>query len=133
MWPPKRPSAFIGNSRFTRAPSRSLENEVRAHVSGARSALNDCGLMSSAVRQTPLTATLSPTPNCCGAVALSIVIRRFSPRCSIFATVPPSSIIPVNITAVPHIANAACGELGESPVPPLYDEFPRYGVHDDTE
>src|ERR1700676_2486692 len=97
MWPPKRPSAFIGNSRFTRAPSCIRENEVRAHVSGARSAQNVFGLMSSAVRQTPLTATLSPTPNCFEMVAASTVIRRFSPRCWIFTTLPTSSIIPVNM------------------------------------
>src|SRR5260370_1034725 len=30
------PMKADGNSRFTRASSRSLENEVRAHVSGAR-------------------------------------------------------------------------------------------------
>src|SRR6202158_4672881 len=101
MWPPKRPSAFIGNSRFTRATSRSLENEVRAHVSGARSAQTVFGLMSSAVRQTPLTATLSPTPNCFGMIAASMVIRRFSPRCWIFTTLPTSSIIPVNMGLLP--------------------------------
>ena len=97
MWPPKRPSAFIGNSRFTSAPSCIRENEVRAHVSGARSAQNDFGLISSAVRQTPLTATLLPVPNSFGVSAASTVMRRFSPRCSIFTTLPTSSMIPVNI------------------------------------
>ncbi len=44
------------------------ENEVRAQVSGAKSALNEPGLMSSAVRQTPLTATLSPVFSSVGAL-----------------------------------------------------------------
>jgi len=47
------------------------ENEVRAHVSGARSAENDVGLMSRAVRQTPLTATLSPVRNSFGVFGAS--------------------------------------------------------------
>src|SRR5208282_905931 len=101
MWPSKRPSAFIGNSRLTSAPSRIRENEVRTQVSGARSAQNDFGLMSSAVRQTPLTATLLPVPSSFGVFVASTVMRRFSPRCSIFTTLPTSSIIPVNIFATP--------------------------------
>ena len=97
MWPPNRPSAFMGSSRFTSAPSCMRENEVRTQVSGARSAQNDFGLMSSAVRQTPLTATLLPVRSSFGVFAASTVMRRFSPRCSIFASLPTSSIIPVNI------------------------------------
>src|SRR5580692_494705 len=97
MWPPKRPSAFIGNSRFTSAPWCMRESEVRAQVSGARSAANEFGLMSSAVRQTPLTAMLSPVFNSPGVIAASTVIRRFSPRCSIVTTLPTCSMIPVNI------------------------------------
>ena len=37
------------------------DSEVRAQVSAARSAQNESGVMSSAVRQTPLTATLLPS------------------------------------------------------------------------
>ena len=101
MWPSKRPLAFIGSSRFTSAPSWIRENDVRTHVSGARSAQNDFGLMASAVRQTPLTAMLWPVPNSFGAFAASMVMRRFSPCCSIFTTLPTSSIIPVNIGRIP--------------------------------
>src|ERR1700686_1757192 len=125
MWPPKRPSAFMGNSRFTRAPSRSLENEVRVHVSGARSAPKVFGLMSSAVRQTPLTATLSPTPNCFGMVAASMVMRRFSPRCSIFTTLPTSSIIPVNIGLYLTLPKRLVESRASPPILPLYNSFPR--------
>src|SRR5208283_3560196 len=57
MWPPKRPSAFMGSSRFTIAPSCIREKDVRTQVSGARSAPNEPDLISSAVRQTPLTDT----------------------------------------------------------------------------
>ena len=36
------------------------EKDVRFQVSAARSAAKDCGVISTAVRQTPLTAMLSP-------------------------------------------------------------------------
>ena len=42
------------------------ENDVRTQVSGARSAQKESGLISSAVRQTPLTATLWPVPSSFG-------------------------------------------------------------------
>src|ERR1700684_1003966 len=74
------------------------ENEVRVQVSGARSAQNEPGLMSIAVRQTPLTATLSPVRNSFGVCSAAIVIRRFSPRCSMRVMRPTSSTMPVNIS-----------------------------------
>ena len=55
-----RASTFSGSSRLTSAPSVMRENEVRVQVSFARSAQNVSGLMSSAVRHTPLTAMLLP-------------------------------------------------------------------------
>src|SRR3954470_9405500 len=87
----------MGNSRFTSAPSWIRENEVRTQVSGARSAQNDAGLMSRAVRQTPLTATLCPVPSSFGLRSAAMVIRRSSPRCSMRVMRPTSSTIPVNI------------------------------------
>src|ERR1017187_2127177 len=77
------------------------ENDVRIQVSGARSAQNDFFLISSAVRQTPLTETLCPVFSSFGVWDASMVMRRFSPRCSIFTTLPTSSTIPVNMRAVP--------------------------------
>src|SRR5712671_180124 len=55
--------------------------------------------MSSAVRQTPLTETLSPDFRSAGVSFAAMVIRRFSPRCSIRVTRPTSSIMPVNMKA----------------------------------
>src|ERR1700739_3377343 len=75
------------------------ENEVRTQVSGARSAQNDPGLMSSAVKQTPLTETLLPVPSSLGVCSAAIVILRFSPRCSMRTILPTSSTMPVNISA----------------------------------
>src|SRR3954465_4595413 len=73
------------------------EKEVRTQVSGAKSAQNDPGLISSAVRQTPLTATLAPVPSSLGEFFAVTVIRRFSPRCSILVTRQTSSTMPVNM------------------------------------
>src|SRR5215472_5125915 len=75
------------------------ENEVRTQVSGARSAQNDPGLMSSAVRQTPLTETLWPVPSSFGTFSAAMVMRRFSPRCSTRMIFPTSSTMPVNMNA----------------------------------
>ena len=55
--------------------------DVRDQVSGARSAQKESGLMSSAVRQTPLTETLSPVRSCFGARPAAMLMRRFSPLC----------------------------------------------------
>ena len=55
-----RASTLSGNSRFTCAPSVIRENEVRVHVSLARSAQKVSGVISRAVRHTPLTAMLLP-------------------------------------------------------------------------
>ena len=44
------------------------ENEVRVQVSVARSAQKESGVMSSAVRQTPLTAMLLPSLQLFGGV-----------------------------------------------------------------
>ncbi len=97
MWPPNRPSAFMGSSRFTNAPCFIRESEVLAHVSGARSAENDLTFISRAVRHTPLTAMLSPVCSSLGACFASTVMWRFSPRCSMRAMRPTSSMMPVNM------------------------------------
>jgi len=76
------------------------ESDVRTQVSGARSAAKEVGVMARAVRQTPLTAQLSPVFNCFGVFWPSIMTRRFSPFCSMRAMRPTSSTIPVNIRAL---------------------------------
>src|SRR5579863_1232711 len=75
------------------------ENEVRSQVSGARSAQNEPVWMSRAVRQTPLTETLSPGLSSLGARSAATVMRRFSPRCLSWVIRPTSSTMPVNTRA----------------------------------
>src|SRR5580698_2135446 len=63
-WPPSGEPAGVGSSRFTVASGRRWVRVVRAMVSAARSAEKRggkaLGSMLRAVRQTPLTAILSP-------------------------------------------------------------------------
>src|ERR1700730_10942307 len=75
------------------------ENDVRSQVSGARSAQNEPDFMSNRVGQTPLTATLSRVFSSLCILPAVTVMRRLSPRCSIWVTRPTSSTIPVNICA----------------------------------
>src|SRR5580700_9849720 len=97
MCPPKRPLARIGSSRLTIAPGLKRENEVRFHVSSARSAPNESDVISTAVRQTPLTATLSPFFNSLTRCEAATVSRRFPFSLLILVTRPTSSMMPVNM------------------------------------
>src|SRR5512135_3407158 len=97
MCPPIRPSARIGNSRLTWAPSRMRENEVRTQVSSARSAPKESPCRSTAVRHTPLTATLSPFLSSLATLSASMVSRRLPPVSLMLVTLPTSSMSPVNI------------------------------------
>src|SRR3990172_4267947 len=108
MWPPKREVGVMARSRFTRAPGRNDPRLLRSRVSGERSAEKDSALISRAVRQTPLTAMLSPSwsfgpsvvANAARARKTSLAPPEGSePRFS-SATVPTSSMIPVNIVQV---------------------------------
>src|ERR1035438_732112 len=92
MWPFMRPLGERGRSRLTRAPGRRSPRLLRWSVSGARSAENESGRNSAAVRQTPLTAILAPT-----AASLRTVEQRMERRAPAVITLPSSSIIPVNI------------------------------------
>src|SRR5258706_10125491 len=92
MWPFRRPVGESGRSRLTREPGRRAPRLLRRRVSGARSAANESGLMSTAVRQTPLTAILAPSARSC--ITVEARTRRRAPAVS---TVPSSSMIPVNI------------------------------------
>src|ERR1035438_3421013 len=92
MWPSIRPLGESGRSRLTREPGRRSPRLLRFSVSGARSAENESERSSAMVRQTPLTAMLAPT-----AASPRTVAQRMERREPAAATVPSSSIIPVNI------------------------------------
>src|SRR6267378_486041 len=109
MCPPKRPSARRGSSRFTRAPSCMRENDVRFQVSSARSNVTEFAVISTAVRQTPLTAIESPFFSSFARCEAETVRRRV-PRCSrIRVTLATSSTMPVNIMASRYMVNGRSG------------------------
>src|SRR3954466_6093529 len=60
-WPPRRSAARSGSSRFTRAPGAASPSDERRSVSCITSAANPSASAPTAVRQTPLTATESPS------------------------------------------------------------------------
>src|SRR5207302_11301592 len=93
--------AGVGSSRLTIASGRKWESVVRAMVSAARSAEKRggkaLGSMLSAVRQTPLTAMLSPVLRRAVSVGAAMVMR-VAPSVGVMARrVPVVSIRPVNI------------------------------------
>src|SRR5579871_5293127 len=98
MWPLRRPVGASGRSRFTREPARRSPRLLRRRVSGAKSAEKPSGRRPTAVRHTPLTATLAP----------SVMSSRTVEQCTLRrppwrdATVPSSSMIPVNIQVSFH-------------------------------
>src|SRR4030088_159918 len=92
MWPLNRADGSSGRSRFTGDPGRRSPRLDRRRVSGARSAEKPSGRKSTAVRQTPLTATLAPS-----FMSLMTVSQRTARRDPAVTTVPSSSMIPVNI------------------------------------
>ena len=61
MWPPRRASARSASSRFTAEPTSSSPSEERRSVSCITSAAKLPSAIAVAVRQTPLTATESPS------------------------------------------------------------------------
>src|SRR5687768_11905542 len=95
MWPPRRSVGRKGSSRLTRSPSASSPSELRATVSALRSAEKDSESGSTAVRQTPLTATESPAASSFASEA-SIRRRNPPPSRATAATRPSSWTIPVN-------------------------------------
>src|SRR4051812_12116935 len=102
MWPPRRESGFSGSSRLTRDPASSALSEERRRVSFITSAPNSSPPHSPvAVRQTPLTATLSPSLSS-RASGDAIAIRTPSFVASTELTVPRSSTSPVNTSPLPQ-------------------------------
>src|ERR1700730_4911656 len=115
MWPPKRPSARMGSSRFTRAPRLIREKEVRFQVSAARSAAKDLGVISTAVRQTPLTAMLSPFLSSLVRREAETVRRRLPFLSEMRATRPTSSMMPVNMRNLRFMINRSTNSRCVSP------------------
>src|SRR5215469_3975551 len=109
-WPSNRPLARMGSSRFTSAPGLRRENEVLAQVSWARSAVKESPVRSTAVRQTPLTAMLSPGLSWGSSFEQETINRRVSPVAVLAATRPTSSMIPVNILKFVSRQSANPGE-----------------------
>src|SRR3954452_21230355 len=94
--PPSRASARSASSRLTRVPASTSFSDERRSVSCMTSKPKRCPQMPVAVRHTPLTATLSPSPTSC-ARRDSTVSTAPSPVRSTATTVPRSSTNPVNI------------------------------------
>ena len=102
MCPPKRPSAAIARSRFTRLPAVSAPSEERFRVSCMTSAVKPELSRLVAVRHTPLTATLSPIFRSDRMVCAPIdSTEECAPR-RMARIVPTSSTSPVNM--VFHLA-----------------------------
>ena len=96
--PPKRPPACIALSRLTSSPGFIFPRELRYNVSGIASAVKQLPDNDVTVRQTPLTAMLSPSEVPSMTLrALTVICALLLPRQILFI-VPVSSIIPVNIS-----------------------------------
>src|SRR4051812_36519410 len=102
MWPPRRESGFSGSSRLTREPAASSLSDERRSVSFITSAPKSSPPHRPvAVRQTPLTATLSPSDSSRARGEL-IAMRTPSVVVSTEVTVPRSSTSPVNTSPLPQ-------------------------------
>src|SRR3954451_6577882 len=102
MWTPRRESGFSGSMGTTRDPGASMLSEERRSVSYMTSAPNSSPPHTPvAVRQTPLTATLSPSESS-RASGDVIAIRTPSFVASTEVTVPRSSTSPVNTSPLPQ-------------------------------
>src|SRR5919198_3609234 len=99
MCPPRRSSALTGSSRLTCAPAATSASEERRSVSFITSAPKRSPSTPTAVRQTPLTATESPSESS-PASGERIARRTPSVVALTSATVPRSATRPVN-TALP--------------------------------
>src|SRR3954463_11913583 len=95
MWPPSRSDARSGSSRFTWSPAPSGPSDERRSVSAITSARKPSAVGSTAVRQTPLTATESPGPSSAPPAAAT---RRLppAPSSSTASTLPMPATSPVN-------------------------------------
>src|SRR5581483_9538909 len=92
-WPPSGSPTLTGASRLTRVPSSSRPRAVRVSVSGTTSKARLPFPTSTTVRQTPATATESPTVAPAAVSAAATTSREPSNA----ATVPTSLTMPVNM------------------------------------
>ena len=98
MCPPRRLTGVNAFSRFTRLPLPRLCSVVSCMVSLETSASNIWWVRRVTVRQTPLTAMLSPSTTSLKSSALLCTLRRHSPpRNCRESTVPSASMMPVNM------------------------------------
>src|SRR5215204_461618 len=101
MWPPSRSEARSASSRFTPEPAATSASDERRSVSCITSARNSPPSIAVAVRQTPSTATESPS-----AIWPASRVRTPSVTPSAFAstavTVPRSCTSPVNTSPLPE-------------------------------
>src|SRR5215207_9944653 len=101
MWPPSRSVARSASSRLTPEPRAASASDERRSVSCITSALNWPSAIAVAVRQTPLTATESPS-------AISPASRVRTPSvtppsvASMTTTLPRSCTSPVNTSPFPE-------------------------------
>src|SRR5438128_11480207 len=97
MWPPNRLPAVIARSRLTPPPGRKSPRLLRRSVSATASNSRRSPFLTTTVRQTPFTQTLSPIAHP-GPMRGALTVRRDdSPARRTAATTPTSSINPVNI------------------------------------
>src|SRR4051812_3787216 len=100
-WPPRRSVGRSGSSRLTGVPSRASASEERRSVSCITSAEKCPSAIRVAVRQTPLTATESPSA-ISGARPVRTASRTPSAPASTAETVPRSWTSPVNTSPLPQ-------------------------------
>src|SRR3954453_20166674 len=94
-WPPRRSSARSGGSRFTRVPGATSAGDERRRGSGITSPPRRAASAPTAVRQTPWTATESPSRR---SAASRVCTRSRTPSsvARTATTVPRSAMSPVN-------------------------------------
>src|SRR6516225_3806224 len=94
--PLSRPVGASGRSRLTREPGPKSPRLLRRRVSGARSAAKVSKPRFTAVRHTPFTAMLAPSRRSSRTAQQRTCNRDPAERARIDATVPNSSMMPVN-------------------------------------
>src|SRR5690606_40516310 len=111
MCPPYRPPAAIARSRFTLLPGLSSLSVVIRYVSGMTSAVNVRASYRTTVRQTPLTAMLSPMRMSSSTFDASLVSSIANPFEVARRRMPISSMMPVNMAALPPLARVSSSPL----------------------
>src|SRR5690606_25858458 len=95
--PPSRVASVAARSRFTGSPGATLPSVVRSRVSFITSTVKVSPVVSTTVRQTPLTAIESPCWASAATFGPRTVNTAESPRQSRRTASPSSSMMPVNM------------------------------------